>query len=56
VQLRFAPGTQANVSPPTLRKILANRIEPWPKYPSGDNVEGGLTQEEQDILEALGYL
>jgi arylsulfatase A-like enzyme len=56
VRISFAPGTRARVSPPTLRKILTPRIEPWPALPSRRDVEGALSEEEREHLRSLGYL
>jgi hypothetical protein len=55
VRITFAPGTRAGIKPPTLRKILSERVEPWPIFPAGA-AGGGLDEQERERLKALGYL
>lgn len=53
--ITLTPGTRARFDAPTLRRMNFTRIEEWPHAPADDTTDSGLTIEEQQRLEALGY-
>jgi len=54
--ITMMPGTKARFDAPTLRRMNFKRIEEWPHAPATDTSDSGLSVEERQRLEALGYM
>lgn len=54
--ITMMPGTKARFDAPTLRRMNFKRIEEWPHAPANDTSDSGLTIEEQQQMQALGYM
>jgi arylsulfatase len=56
LEIRFAPGTRAVVSDPSLQRMMIDRVERWPRFLHEGPDTITLTPEEEERLRTLGYL
>ncbi len=56
LSVRFEPGTNAAIRPPTLRRMLFERVEPWPQLPESRDPNFGVEPEYMEQLRTLGYV